>query len=56
MNIKWRNKQAANEDSGGVISPPDEDHYDKHGVDNLVIRYSEFRPALELDELTHKDS
>lgn len=56
MNIKWRNKQAINDDLGGVISPPDEDNYDKHGQDNLVIKYSEFKPALELDDLTHKDS
>ena len=56
MNIKWRNKQADTNDTHGVISPPDEDNYEKHGIDNLVIKYSEFKPALELDDLTHKDS
>jgi hypothetical protein len=58
MNIKWRNKQAIHDDTGagGVILPPDEDHCEKHGQDNLVIKYSEFKPALELEELTHKDT
>jgi len=56
MNSKWRNKEDAIEDAGGIISPPDEDKCEKHGVDNLVIKYSEFKPALELEELLHKDS
>ena len=56
MNIKWRNKLAVHDDAGGIISPPDEENYEKHGVDNLVIKYSEFKPALEIEELLHKDS
>lgn len=56
MNINWRTKSGSVDDQEGVISPPDEDNYEKHGVDNLVIKYSEFKPALELEELTHKDT
>ena len=56
MNRIWRKKHAADDDAGGIILPPDEDNYEKHGQDNLVIKYSEFKPALELDSITHKES
>ena len=44
------------EDNGGIIFPPDEDNYDKHGQNNLVIKYLENKSALEVDNIIHKES
>lgn len=36
--------------------PPDDDNYAHHGINNLVIKYSEFENILKLDDSIHKDS
>lgn len=33
--------------------PPDEDNFDKHGIQNLVIKYSD-DPVLKVDNIIHK--
>ena len=36
--------------------PPDDDNYAHHGINNLVIKYSEFESNLKLDDSIHKES
>ena len=36
--------------------PPDDDNYAHHGINNLVINYSEFENNLKLDDSIHKES
>ena len=40
INKDWRlSTRIQDDDNGGIIFPPDEDNYDKHGQNNLVIKY-----------------
>jgi hypothetical protein len=36
--------------------PPDEENFEKHGISNLVVKFNENEPAMELDRNVHKDS
>ena len=55
MDKQWRKgTRIEDDDNNGIILPPDEDNYDKHGIDNLVIKYRENKAVLEIDSMIHK--
>ena len=57
MNKDWRKgTRVEDAEHNGIILPPDEDNYDKHGVDNLVIKYRENKAVFEIDSILHKSS
>lgn len=57
MNKIWRKStRVQDEDNNGIILPPDEDNYDRHGIDNLVLKYRENKAILEIDQIIHKQS
>jgi len=57
MNRIWRKgTRIEDEDNNGIIFPPDEDNYDKHGQDNLVLKYRDNKAILEIDSILHKQS
>ena len=57
MNKIWRKgTRVEDEDHNGIILPPDEDNYDKHGVDNMVIKYRDNKAIFEIDSILHAQS
>jgi hypothetical protein len=55
MNKIWRKgTRIEDDDNNGIILPPDEDNYEKHGQDNLVIKYRENKAIFEIDPILHK--
>lgn len=58
MTKTWQknNSEATDYNTNGIYLPPDEDNNPKHGIDSLVLKYSEFKSTLEVDELTHRQN
>lgn len=43
------------QDSSDLFLPPDEDNYERHGISNMVLKFNESNPRLELDNFIHKE-
>lgn len=52
MNRRKKLKQ----DSSELFLPPDEDNYERHGHSNMVLKFNETNPRLELDNFIHRES
>lgn len=54
MSKNWQKKRAKSErPKQEIFLPPDEDNFEKHGITNLVIKFSDFEPKMTLDKKIH---